>query len=217
MPTLPFTFQLNRNLKPENWKDINQVLQLHQVLKNSFQWSFDNKRFKLESHWEELEARCQKICLKEIDFRELMVITKGWNPTRKRTADQDRAYSDSFRLTSSRENKLYSGFTPFRNQQISGQESPFSTIPGYFQEKTRIQGKKQDHLQPEEERVRPNNPEAVGFGERSIQEPEVVVHNSGVSSPINRNITPTEIDHNVVTPESNLNSDAKWLKMAQYA
>ncbi|MBW0531534.1 hypothetical protein O181_071249 [Austropuccinia psidii MF-1] len=43
----------------------------------------DNKRFKLASHWEELGASLQKICLKEIDFRELMVITKGWNPTRK--------------------------------------------------------------------------------------------------------------------------------------
>ncbi|MBW0586362.1 hypothetical protein O181_126077 [Austropuccinia psidii MF-1] len=43
----------------------------------------DNKRFNLESHWAELGASCQKICLKEIDFRELMVITKGWNPTRK--------------------------------------------------------------------------------------------------------------------------------------
>ncbi|MBW0480223.1 hypothetical protein O181_019938 [Austropuccinia psidii MF-1] len=26
---------------------------------------------------------CQKICLKEIDFEDLMVITKGWNPTRQ--------------------------------------------------------------------------------------------------------------------------------------
>ncbi|MBW0585128.1 hypothetical protein O181_124843 [Austropuccinia psidii MF-1] len=30
-----------------------------------------------------LGASCQKICLKEIDFKELMVITKGWNPTRQ--------------------------------------------------------------------------------------------------------------------------------------
>ncbi|MBW0548231.1 hypothetical protein O181_087946 [Austropuccinia psidii MF-1] len=100
---------------------------------------------------------------------------------------------------------------------ISGQESPFFTIPGSFQEKTRIQGQKQDHLQPEEERVRPNDPEAVGFGERSAQEPEVVVNNSRISSPINRNITPTQIDHNVVTPESNLNSDAQWLQMSQFS
>ncbi|MBW0551082.1 hypothetical protein O181_090797 [Austropuccinia psidii MF-1] len=114
-------------------------------------------------------------------------------PSYRRTADPYRAYSDSFRLTRSRPNKLSSGFTQFRNQQISGQESPFFTIPGSFQEKTRIQGKNQDHLQPKEERVRPNDPEAVGFGERSAQDPEVAVNNSRISSPLNRNITPTQI------------------------
>ncbi|MBW0551928.1 hypothetical protein O181_091643 [Austropuccinia psidii MF-1] len=105
-----------------------------------------------------------------------MVITKGWNPTRKlrllekgtedkgesshypsyrRTVTPYRAYSDSFRLTRSRPNQLSNGFTPFRNQQISGQESPFFTISGSFQEKKRKQGQAQTFLQPEEERVRP--------------------------------------------------------------
>ncbi|MBW0524119.1 hypothetical protein O181_063834 [Austropuccinia psidii MF-1] len=69
-------------------------------------------------------------------------------PSYRRTADPDRAYSDSFRLTRRRTNQISSGFTPFRNQQISCQESPLFTIPGSFQEKTRIQGKSQDHLQP---------------------------------------------------------------------
>ncbi|MBW0495857.1 hypothetical protein O181_035572 [Austropuccinia psidii MF-1] len=64
----------------------------------------------------------------------------------RRTADPDRAYSDCFGLTRSRPNQLSSGFKPFRNQQISGQESPFFTITASFQEKTRIQGQKQDHL-----------------------------------------------------------------------
>ncbi|MBW0485181.1 hypothetical protein O181_024896 [Austropuccinia psidii MF-1] len=85
------------------------------------------------------------------------------NPSYRRTADPDRAYSDSFRLTRSRPNQLCSSFTPFRNQQISCQESPFFTLPGSFQERTRIQEQKQDHFQPEEGRVRPNNPEAVGL------------------------------------------------------
>ncbi|MBW0525551.1 hypothetical protein O181_065266 [Austropuccinia psidii MF-1] len=44
-------------------------------------------------------------------------------PSYIRTADTDRAYSDSFRLTRRRPNQLSSGFTLFRNQQISGQES----------------------------------------------------------------------------------------------
>ncbi|MBW0550784.1 hypothetical protein O181_090499 [Austropuccinia psidii MF-1] len=99
-------------------------------------------------------------------------------PSYRRTADLYREYSDSFRLTRSRPNQLSSGFTPFRNQQISGEESPFFTIPQSFQEDTRIQWQKQDHLQPEERKVRPNYTEAVGFGERSAQEPEVVVNNS---------------------------------------
>ncbi|MBW0491438.1 hypothetical protein O181_031153 [Austropuccinia psidii MF-1] len=83
IPTLPFTFQFNRNLKPEDWKNMDQVLQLHQLLKDLFQWSMDTKRFNLASHWEELGASYQRICLKQIDFKDLMIITKGWNPTRQ--------------------------------------------------------------------------------------------------------------------------------------
>ncbi|MBW0487899.1 hypothetical protein O181_027614 [Austropuccinia psidii MF-1] len=237
--TLPFTFQFNRNLKTEDWKDMDQALQLQKLLKYLFQWSMDSRRFNLASHWAELGARFQKICLKDIDFKDLMVITKRWNPSRqfrllevrenrmmgesshyssyRRTDDPDRAYSDSFRLTRSRPNQLSSGFTPFRNQQISGQESPLFTIPGGFQEKARIQGQKQDHLQPEEERVRANDPEAVGICEIISQEPEVVVNNCRISSPINRNIIPTQIEHNVFTPESNLKGDALWLQMSLFA
>ncbi|MBW0476630.1 hypothetical protein O181_016345 [Austropuccinia psidii MF-1] len=164
IPTLTFTFQFNRKLKTEDWKDMDQVLQLHQLLKDLFKWSMDNKRFNLTSHWAELGASFQKICIKEIDFKDVMLITKG-----------------------------------------------------SFQEKTRIQGQKQDHLQPEEERVRPNDPEGVRFCERSAQEPEVVVNSSSISSPINTNITLTPIEHNVVTPESNLKSAALWLRMSQYS
>ncbi|MBW0490252.1 hypothetical protein O181_029967 [Austropuccinia psidii MF-1] len=79
IPTLPFTFQFNRNLKPEDWKDMDQVLQHNKLPKDLFQWSMDKKRFNLASHWSELGAIFQKICLKEIDFKDLMVITKAWN------------------------------------------------------------------------------------------------------------------------------------------
>ncbi|MBW0514036.1 hypothetical protein O181_053751 [Austropuccinia psidii MF-1] len=119
--------------------------------------------------------------------------------------------------TSSRPTQISSGFTPFRKQQISGQESPFFTIPGSFQEKTRIQGQKQDILQPKAERVRRNDPEAVELGERGTQEPEIVVNTSRISGPNNRNITPTVNEHSFVTPESNLKSEALWLKMSQFA
>ncbi|MBW0509643.1 hypothetical protein O181_049358 [Austropuccinia psidii MF-1] len=37
IPTLPINFQFNRNLKLEDWKDMDQVLQLHQLLKDQFQ------------------------------------------------------------------------------------------------------------------------------------------------------------------------------------
>ncbi|MBW0549567.1 hypothetical protein O181_089282 [Austropuccinia psidii MF-1] len=131
--------------------------------------------------------------------------------------DPERSYSDSFRLTRSRQNQLSTRFTPFRHQQTSGQESLFLTIPGSFQEKTRIQGQKQDLFQPKAERVRPNDPEAAGLGERSTQEPEIAVHTSRISSPINRNITPTQTEHNVVTPESNLNCDKMLLQMSQFS
>ncbi|MBW0469959.1 hypothetical protein O181_009674 [Austropuccinia psidii MF-1] len=64
-------------------KDMDQVLQLHQLLKDVFQRSMDNKGLNLAPHWAELGESFQKICLKEIDFKGLMVITKGWNTTRK--------------------------------------------------------------------------------------------------------------------------------------
>ncbi|MBW0474142.1 hypothetical protein O181_013857 [Austropuccinia psidii MF-1] len=51
----------------------------------------DNKRFNLASHCAELGASFQKICLKKIDFKDLTVITKGWNPTRKFRLLEERA------------------------------------------------------------------------------------------------------------------------------
>ncbi|MBW0515976.1 hypothetical protein O181_055691 [Austropuccinia psidii MF-1] len=122
---------------------------------------------------------------------------QGWNPTRK------------FRLLEVRANRI------MENQATIQAIEEQLMQTGSFQEKTRTQQKKQDLFQLKAERVRPNYPEAVGFGEGSAQEPEVVVHNSRISSPINRNITPTQIAHNLVTPESNLNSDGVWLQMSQ--
>ncbi|MBW0486844.1 hypothetical protein O181_026559 [Austropuccinia psidii MF-1] len=43
----------------------------------------DNKRFNLASCWAELGASCQRIFLEEICFKDLMAITKGWNPNRR--------------------------------------------------------------------------------------------------------------------------------------
>ncbi|MBW0462432.1 hypothetical protein O181_002147 [Austropuccinia psidii MF-1] len=104
--------------------------------------------------------------------------------------------------------ELPSGFTPFRNWQISGNESLFFTIPGSFQEKTRIKVEKQDFFQPEEERVRPNVTEAVGICERSTKAPGIVVNTyDKISSPAT-----TQNESSFVTPESEL-----WLQMSQFA
>ncbi|MBW0548795.1 hypothetical protein O181_088510 [Austropuccinia psidii MF-1] len=43
IPTLPFTSQFNRNLKPKDWKDMYQGLQLHQLLKDLFEWIMGDK------------------------------------------------------------------------------------------------------------------------------------------------------------------------------
>ncbi|MBW0491003.1 hypothetical protein O181_030718 [Austropuccinia psidii MF-1] len=51
----------------------------------------DNKRFNLASHWAELGASCQKICLKEIELKDLMVINEDWNPTRQFRLLEERA------------------------------------------------------------------------------------------------------------------------------
>ncbi|MBW0476984.1 hypothetical protein O181_016699 [Austropuccinia psidii MF-1] len=53
-PMLPFTIKFNRDLKPEDWKDMNQVIQLHELLKALFQWSMDNKRFKMRRTWSKI-------------------------------------------------------------------------------------------------------------------------------------------------------------------
>ncbi|MBW0475449.1 hypothetical protein O181_015164 [Austropuccinia psidii MF-1] len=218
-PTLPFTFQFNRTLKPEDWKDMDQVQPGIAIgrtwskfpeglsQRDRLQRPYGNHQ-RLESH--------QAFQTPGGEGKQ----DKGESshyPSYRRTAESERVYSDFFRLTSSRPDHLSIGFIQFRNQQMSGQESRFFTITVSFQDRTRIQVQNQDHLQPKEESVRPNDPEGVGFGESSTQEPEVVVHNTRISGPINRNITPTQIEHNVVTAESNLNNDALWLQMSQYA
>ncbi|MBW0563134.1 hypothetical protein O181_102849 [Austropuccinia psidii MF-1] len=66
----------------------------------------------------------------------------------RRTIEPDRAYSDSFRLIRSRPTQLSSGFTPFRKQKISVQESQFFTIPGSFHQKRRIQRENKTFFDP---------------------------------------------------------------------
>ncbi|MBW0563889.1 hypothetical protein O181_103604 [Austropuccinia psidii MF-1] len=165
--TLTFTLQFNRNLKPEGWKDMDQVLQLPNP-QGPFSMEHGQQDVKpsipLGTTWgnfpQDMSQR-DRIQRPYGNHQRLeshqKVQTPGsekkWDkgesshyPSYRRTTDPDREYSDSFTLTISRPNQLSSDFKPFGNQHISGQESPLFTIPGRFQEKTRTQGQKQDLL-----------------------------------------------------------------------
>ncbi|MBW0487758.1 hypothetical protein O181_027473 [Austropuccinia psidii MF-1] len=63
--TLPFSFQFNRNLKPEDWKDMDQVLQLHQLLKDSFQWRRDNNSLT----WHPTEKNMEEVSRRSVSKR----------------------------------------------------------------------------------------------------------------------------------------------------
>ncbi|MBW0526107.1 hypothetical protein O181_065822 [Austropuccinia psidii MF-1] len=72
-------------------------------------------------------------------------------------------------------------------------------------------------LPKKEERVRRNDTEAVGLGERSTHELETVVNTSRrIRSPATRNNTSTQMEASVVTPESNIRSNKMWLQMSQF-
>ncbi|MBW0504429.1 hypothetical protein O181_044144 [Austropuccinia psidii MF-1] len=188
-----FTLQLNGNLKPLDWKDMYQVLQLHQILQHLFQWSKEKKRFNLASHWEELGACFQKVCLRDT---------------------LQRSYGNHQRMESQQAVQAPGG----KNQKISGQESPFFRIPGTLQENTRIKGKEEDFFQPKAERVRPNDIEFFGLGEGSKKDQEIVLNTSNrIRSPATRNITPTQVEHSFITPDSNINRKEMWLEMSQFA
>ncbi|MBW0475628.1 hypothetical protein O181_015343 [Austropuccinia psidii MF-1] len=127
-----------------------------------------------------------------------------------------RPYRNHKRLTGSgKPTRIPSRFTPLRHQQVSNQESPLFTILGSFQEKESIKRKEQELFQPYSERVRANDPEAVGLSERSTQEPEIAVNTPDkLSSPTIENDIPTQNEHSIVRPESNINSNEIWLKVS---
>ncbi|MBW0470780.1 hypothetical protein O181_010495 [Austropuccinia psidii MF-1] len=77
-------------------------------------------------------------------------------------------------------------------------------------EKKRFKGQEQGFFQPQAERVTPNDTGAVGLGERSTKQQEVI------RSPATRNNTP-QMELSVATPESNINSNELWEEMSQFA
>ncbi|MBW0569335.1 hypothetical protein O181_109050 [Austropuccinia psidii MF-1] len=109
-------------------------------------------------------------------FQRLKETNKGWNPnthfrvqdkgessqypSHRRRFEPEREYSDFFRLLRSKTTRLPIRLKPLKNKKSSDQRSPFFTITGFSQEKTRIKVQEQDFFQPEAERVRPNDLEA---------------------------------------------------------
>ncbi|MBW0481211.1 hypothetical protein O181_020926 [Austropuccinia psidii MF-1] len=198
----------------------------------------DNKSFNLASHWAELGEIFQKIFLKEINFRDLMVITKGWNPTRNfrlLEVSENRLRENHANIQAIEQQLTQTGHTQIPSgSQGAGQIS--SPVASHHSETNRSVAKSRHSSQSQEvyrRRQGYKGKNKTTFSKRKgesdpmiqklldlvkeVQEPEVVVNNSRISSPINRNITPTPIEHNVITPESNLNSDSLWLKMSQLA
>ncbi|MBW0577715.1 hypothetical protein O181_117430 [Austropuccinia psidii MF-1] len=228
--TLKFTLQFNSNLKPEDWKDMDQVLHLHQLLKDLFQWIMDNKRFNLASHWAELGASCQKICLKEIDFKDFLVITKGWNPTRQfrlLEARAQRIRENQATIQAIEEHLTKTGPTQIPSgSQCAGQiSSPVAsnhseTIPSGSQVAGQISSPVASHHSETRRSVAKSHHSSrfqeVSRRRQGNKGKEKASFNQR-SSPSNRNITPTQTEHNIVTSESNINSDTLWLQMSQYA
>ncbi|MBW0538028.1 hypothetical protein O181_077743 [Austropuccinia psidii MF-1] len=118
IPTLPFTFQFNKNPKQRTgepviplgrtWSKFRENLSQRDRLQRPY-----GNHQRLESH----QAFQTPGGEGKGDKGE-----SSHYPSYGRTADPDREDSYSFRMTRSRPNDLSKGFTPFRNQQISGQE-----------------------------------------------------------------------------------------------
>ncbi|MBW0565293.1 hypothetical protein O181_105008 [Austropuccinia psidii MF-1] len=198
----------------DDWKDMDQALQLHQLVKALFQWNNNNKRFNLAFHWAELGERLQRICFREIPFKDLVEITKGWNPTRqfrlrKERATRIRENQATIQAIEEQLNQTGPTLIPSGSQGVEQTSSP---VASHHSGTNRSVSKSHHSSQSQ-----PNDPEAVGLCERGTQEPKIVLNTSRNSGPINRNITPTQKEHNVVTPESNLNSDKLWLQMTQFS
>ncbi|MBW0481992.1 hypothetical protein O181_021707 [Austropuccinia psidii MF-1] len=128
---------------------------------------------------------CQKICLREIPFKDLTEIIKGWKPTRQFRILEERAtrIRENQATTQAIEellNKKGPSLIPSGSQGVDQTSSPVashnsgtsrSLAKSHHSSQSQVvsrrrqgyKGKKQDIFQPKAERVRPNDPEAVGI------------------------------------------------------
>ncbi|MBW0505566.1 hypothetical protein O181_045281 [Austropuccinia psidii MF-1] len=173
----------------------------------------DNKRFNLASHWAKFGASLQKIRLKEIDFRDLRLITKGWNATRQ------------FRLLEVRSNRIRENQATIQAIEEQLTQTGHTQIPsgsqGVYQTSSPVAlhhsgtiisvAKSYDSSQSEEvsrRRQGHKGKNKTTFNQRKRESDPMVQKLFNLVK---------EIEHNVVTPESNLNSDSLRLSLFQYA
>ncbi|MBW0589350.1 hypothetical protein O181_129065 [Austropuccinia psidii MF-1] len=140
-------------------------------------------------------------------FKDLIIITKGWNQNRE------------FKLLEEQLSRIRENEATIKAIEEQLNQTEHTLIPlGLKREKARIKREKQDFFEPEAERVRPHDQEAVGLVERSTQEPEIVVNTSNrIRRPADKNITPTQNENNSVKPESNIKINKLWLKISQFS
>ncbi|MBW0480712.1 hypothetical protein O181_020427 [Austropuccinia psidii MF-1] len=86
----PIFFPVQQTLQTRGFYRHQYISSAPPALKNLFQWSM-KKKFNLNLNQEEVGEKFQKIFLKEISFKELMEITKGWDPKKKLKILWDRA------------------------------------------------------------------------------------------------------------------------------
>ncbi|MBW0549638.1 hypothetical protein O181_089353 [Austropuccinia psidii MF-1] len=60
LPKMQLKLTSNRGLQPEGWKDLEQALKSHKLLKNMSQWSMEGNILKLSTQLEELKPPPRK-------------------------------------------------------------------------------------------------------------------------------------------------------------
>ncbi|MBW0488835.1 hypothetical protein O181_028550 [Austropuccinia psidii MF-1] len=148
-----------------------------------------------------------------------MVITKQWNTNRQFKLLEERETrirenQATIQAIEEQLNHTDSTLIPSGSQGVGQLNSPVASPNSVT---SRSVANSHHYAQSQVERIRPNDPEYIRICERSTQEPEIGVNSSRMSSPTNRNIPPTKNEHNVVTPESNLNNDQLWLQISQFS
>ncbi|MBW0493611.1 hypothetical protein O181_033326 [Austropuccinia psidii MF-1] len=142
-----------------------------------------------------------------------MVITKGWNPTRQfrlLEVGTNRIRENQAIIQDIEEQLTQTGHTQIPSgSQGAGQIS--SAVASNHSE-TNISVSKTHHssqsCEVSRRRQGYNGKSKTTFSQRKRESEPMIKKMSALVK---------EIDHNVVTPESNLNSDSLWLKIAQFA